>query len=56
MWKNMLEMSEFDKENQFRAVDFESLTNALIINKLNKCVITDKGQIVDAFSDIYSAF
>ncbi len=56
MWKNMLEMSELDKENQFRAVNFESLTNALIINKLNKCVITDKGQIVDAFSDIYSAF
>jgi hypothetical protein len=56
LWKNMLEISNLDQESQFRAVNFESLTNALIINKLNKCVITDKGQIVDAFSDINSAF
>lgn len=56
MWKNLLETSKLDPDNQFRAVNFDALRNALIINKLNKCVITENGQIVDAFSDIYSAF
>ncbi len=55
-WRGMLENAKLEKDLQYRADDFEKLTNALIIDKLNKCVITDDTFIVDAFSDIYAAF
>lgn len=55
-WRGMLENAKLEKDLQYRANDFDKLTNALIIDKLNKCVISDDTFIVDAFSDIYAAF
>ncbi|NHF59267.1 transaldolase [Flavobacteriaceae bacterium TP-CH-4] len=55
-WKSMLEISSLDKELQYRAIDFEELTNSLIIYPPNKCVITKDAMIVDAFSNLYASF
>lgn len=54
-WKGMLENSGLDKVLQFRAGDSNSLTKSLIINTENKCVITEDGRIIDAFSNIYAS-
>jgi len=54
-WKGMLENSGLNKEFQYRAKDFDILTKSLIIYPENKCVITDNGLIVDAFSNIYAS-
>ncbi|PKA96580.1 hypothetical protein B0O79_0217 [Flavobacteriaceae bacterium MAR_2009_75] len=52
-WKALLESSNLDAENQFRAPDFEELTKALIIYPLNKCIVTKDDVIVDAFANVY---
>ncbi|QCX00219.1 transaldolase [Aggregatimonas sangjinii] len=55
-WKGMVEDSRLNKDQQYRAHDFSKLTKSLIIYPENKCVITNDAVIVDAFSNIYSAF
>ena len=56
VWKGLLETSDFDKQMQYRARDFDVLTKSLIIDRLNKCIITDNGRIVNAFADVYKSF
>ncbi len=53
IWKGLLETSELDKKMQYHARDFDALTKSLVIDRLNKCIITDDGHIVDAFADVY---
>ncbi|WP_373517981.1 TlpA family protein disulfide reductase [Pricia sp.] len=53
VWKGLLEISDLDKEMQYHATDFDALTKSLVIDRLNKCIITDNGRIVDAFADVY---
>ena len=55
VWKGLLDSSGLDKTLQFRAPDFENLKKSLIIDRLNKCIITDKGRIVNAFADVNDA-
>lgn len=54
-WKAMLQNSGLEKSQQFRANDFNTLTKSLIIFPENKCVVTQDGRIVDAFSNIYAS-
>lgn len=54
-WKGMLDNSGLDTSLQFRATDSDELTKALTIYHENKCVITQDGRIVDAFSNIYAS-
>ncbi|MDT7830319.1 transaldolase [Pricia sp. S334] len=56
VWKGLLETTDLDQEMQYRATDFGTLTKSLVINRLNKCIITDNGLIVDAFADVYGSF
>lgn len=54
-WRALVQNSDFDTTNQFRADDFETLTKALIVFPLNKCIITEDDVIVDAFANIYQS-
>ncbi len=53
VWKGLLETSDLDQQMQYRATDFDALTKALVIDRLNKCIIIDDGRIVNAFADVY---
>lgn len=56
VWKTMLETSGLNKQLQYRAVDVDNLSKSLIIDKLNKCIITEDEVIVDAFANVYGPF
>lgn len=53
VWKGLLESSNLDRQMQYQARDFDALTKSLVIDRLNKCIITDGGHIVNAFADFY---
>lgn len=54
-WKGMVEAAGLDKQNQYKADDFNEIQRILIIDKLNKCIIAEDAIIVDAFSDMYAS-
>ncbi len=54
-WRGMVDSYGLDSEKQYKADDYEEITRSLIINHLNRCVITEDATIVDAFSDMYTA-
>ena len=54
-WRALVQNSDLDIAHQFRASDFDTLTKALIVFPLNKCIITENNVIVDAFANIYQA-
>ena len=54
-WRGMVDSYGLDSEKQYKADDYEEITRSLIINHLNRCVITEDAAIVDAFSDMYTA-
>lgn len=53
-WKNMVKESKLPFKNEYRAADIDSLRNTLIIDGLNKAIITKKGIIIDAYKDMYA--
>ncbi len=55
VWKGLLETSDLNQQTQYHATDFDALTKSLVIDRLNKCIITDNGRIVNAFADVYGA-
>lgn len=55
-WNNLIQTSGLDDNNQYKAIDFEELSKALIVYPLNQCIITENEMIVDAFADVYNSF
>ncbi|MCP4974963.1 MAG: redoxin domain-containing protein [Maribacter sp.] len=55
-WKVLTQTAGFNFTNQYRADNFEELKKALIVDYLNKCIITENEMIVDAFGDMYRSF
>ncbi|MRH99781.1 transaldolase [Kriegella sp. EG-1] len=53
-WKGIVQTSNLKPEMQYRSDNFEELTKALIIFPINKCIITENGKIINAFSNIFS--
>ncbi|HET8737994.1 MAG TPA: transaldolase, partial [Pricia sp.] len=53
VWKGLVETSGLSAQLQYRSADFDALTKALIIDKPNKCIITENDLIVDAFANVY---
>lgn len=53
-WKGIVQSSDLDPSTQYRSDNLEELNRALILYPFNKCIITDNGKIVNAFSDIFS--
>ncbi len=54
-WKVLVEEYKLDKNNQFHGENFKEIQMAMIIDKINKCVITKDTVIVDAFADLYTS-
>lgn len=52
-WKAIVKKFDFDTNSQYKANDFEQITEKLILVPMNKCVIAKDELIVDAFSNIY---
>ena len=53
LWQKIISEEGMPRENQFRSEDFELLKNSLVIDHLNKGIVTNKGLIVNAFADLY---
>lgn len=53
VWKGLVESSGLNRQLQYRSADFDALTKVLIIDKPNKCIITENDIIVDAFANVY---
>jgi len=54
VWKGMVKTNNLDTSAQYRSRNSMEMRRALIIDKINKCIIVEDGKIVDAFSDIFS--
>jgi len=54
-WKGMVAAAKLDAANQYKAENFEQLSKALVIRRLNKCIITEDAKIVDAFTTMWAA-
>jgi len=54
-WKGMMLNANLDPTNQYKAENFDELSKALVIRKLNKCIITDDAKIVDAFTTLWAS-
>ncbi len=55
-WVSIIEEHKLNKENQFHGYDFKEIQTTMIIDGLNKCVITEDTLIVDAFANLYTSF
>ncbi len=51
----MIESKGLDKSLQFRADNFEQLTDSLIVYPMNKVVIAKDSLIVNAFANLYTS-
>ncbi|MCR9227521.1 MAG: transaldolase [Flavobacteriaceae bacterium] len=54
-WKQLMSENNLDKEKQFYGEDFKELQMAMIIDGLNKCVITKDTVVVDGFANLYTS-
>ncbi|MEM8927564.1 MAG: transaldolase [Bacteroidota bacterium] len=55
-WNAILQATDFDLRNQYRGENFETVQNTLIVDHLNKCVVTKDTLIVNAFGNLYASF
>lgn len=55
-WLGLINLHNFDRENQYRTTNFNKMREILVMPTINKTIITDsKGRIVNAFANIYDA-
>jgi len=55
-WSTMLNDRGLNVKNQFRCSDFKSVQSTLIVDHLNKCVVSEDTLIVNAFGNLYASF
>ncbi|MGB5821584.1 MAG: thioredoxin-like domain-containing protein [Saonia sp.] len=55
-WLSMMEANKLDKSKQFRSDNTKELRRSLIVDHLNKVIITKDGLIADAFANVYTSF
>ncbi|WP_190808957.1 redoxin domain-containing protein [Flagellimonas sp. S3867] len=54
-WRSMVEEHGLDAANQYHGGDFKEVQMAMIIDNLNKCVISKDTVVVDAFANLYTS-
>jgi hypothetical protein len=54
-WTTMLQETSLDPELQFRCSDFKTVQSTLIVDNLNKCVVSEDTLIINAFGNIYAS-
>ncbi len=52
-WLALLDENGVSTEDQYRSTDFKETQNALIVDGLNKCIISEDTLIVDAFANVF---
>jgi hypothetical protein len=52
-WRVILKNLNIDPETQYHSNNFKELMETLVLDKMNKAIITDDAIIVDGFSNIY---
>ena len=55
-WNRILQEADLDRSNQFRSLDFKTLQRTLILDHINKCIVTEDTLISNAFGNIYTSF
>ncbi len=55
-WLATLEDGNFDLDEHYWGGDFKMVQNTLIVDHLNKCIITQDTLILDAFGHLYASF
>jgi len=54
-WLSIIKDSPIEnKNNQYRSADFDKIQKSLIIDNLNKSILTDDTLIIDAFANVFS--
>lgn len=53
-WNGIIQNHGLDPSKQYRSENFKELTETFILIPMNKCIVTEDGLIVDAFSNIYN--
>ena len=53
-WKSILNGMGIDPKTQYHTDNFKELVETLVLDKMNKAIITDNALIVDGFSSIYN--
>lgn len=54
-WQKLMKDYKLDTNKQFYGEDFKELQMAMIIDGLNKCVITKDSMVVDGFANLYTS-
>ena len=54
-WQKLMKDYKLDANRQFYGEDFKELQMAMIIDGLNKCVITKDSMVVDGFANLYTS-
>lgn len=54
-WNAILQETKLNLKNQYRGEDFETVQNTLIVDHLNKCVVSNDTLIVNAFGNLYAS-
>jgi len=52
-WLSIIDKNDIDSKNQYRIADFKTTQELLMIDNLNKSIVTNDTLIVDAFSNIF---
>ena len=55
-WSTIVQESGLNLKDQFHCADFQAVQNTLIVDHLNKCVVSEDTLIVDAFGNLYASF
>lgn len=55
-WLGLMEEYELTESKHYRSPNFDELQNALLLDGINKCIVTKDTLIVDAFGHLYQNF
>ena len=55
-WSSLLQEANLNEAHQYRGEDFKTVQSTLIVDHLNKCVISEDTLIVNAFGNLYASF
>ncbi len=54
-WQDLMKQYSLDKEKQYYGENFKEIQMAMIIDGLNKCVITKDSLVVDGFANLFTS-
>mgnify|MGYP001796298240 CR=1 FL=1 len=55
-WLGLMEEYGLPESKHYRSSNFDELQNALLLDGINKCIVTKDTLIVDAFGHLYQKF